>query len=194
MRRTARLLLALGVLGTSLLTSTAIALAGSSVDPSLLQPPPPPGASCSQNGPWVTCTTTFDGSVLNEPQFELPCGVVYATSTDVRAGRRWYSDGKLVRRHVVQDAAGTWSLSPSGTGPVVSVVSHATWGEVYTIPGDESSAVGHVRGTELLAKSADGKVVAHISGRTNAEGDFTGLFLPPDDPRVAGTLCDALGD
>lgn len=145
------------------------------------------------SGPWVICSTTFDASVVNEPAFDLPCGTVYATSTDLRQGTRWYADGKLVRRHVVQHASGTWSLSPSGAGPVVTVVSHATWGEIYPVPGDESSAVGHQRGTDLLARSPDGGIVAHISGRTKGEESFTGLFLAPDDPALAAAICEALG-
>jgi hypothetical protein len=193
MHRTRHLLLSLAVLGSVLVASTATVSAGSSVDPNTLTPVPPPGAICSANGPQVICSTTFDESALNEPAFTLSCGTVYLTSSDLRVGRRWYDeDGLLVRRHVVRHAVGTWSLSPDGDGPVVSFVGHQTWGEVYLVPGDESSADGHIRGTDLLAKSPDGGVVAHVSGR-EADDGFHGLFLLPEDPALDAAICDALG-
>lgn len=192
MPRARRLLLSLAVLGSVFLGSTATVSAGTPVDPNTLTPTPLPGAICSANGPQVICSTTFDGSALNEPAFELSCGTVYVTASDLRVGRRWYEDGLLVRRHVVRHAYGTWSLSPNGGGPVVSFVGHQTWGEVYLTPGDESSADGHIRGTDLLAKSPDGGVVAHVSGRSKGE-TFTGLFMIPEDPALDADICEVLG-
>ncbi len=193
MRRTRSFFLSLGLLSTLVLGAAQAVYAGGSVDPGSLQPPPPPGAQCSADGSWVICATTFDATYANEPAFVLPCGQVYTSATDLRDGRRWYANGLLVRRHVVQDAAGTFSLSPVGNAPALTFVSHTEWGEVYTIPGDLASAVGHQAGTDLLVKSPGGGVVAHISGRTNADEEFSGLFVAPDDPANATSLCRALG-
>jgi hypothetical protein len=47
---------------------------------------------------------------VNEPilDFELPCGTLYETATDVRSGIRWYTaNGKLAKRFVTQDMEGT---------------------------------------------------------------------------------------
>jgi hypothetical protein len=192
MQSTRRLLAVLTMAATLLIETAGVVSAGSPVDPELLTPPPPPGATCSDDGRLVICATTFNGSATNEMAFELSCGQVYVTSTDVRVGRRWYEEGLLVRRHVVQNAFGTWSLSPTGDGPLVSFVAKATLGEVYPVPGDESSQVGHTRGTDLLARSADGGVLAHVSGRSTDEG-FTGLFRIPEDPALDAAICAALG-
>src|SRR5688572_27672041 len=109
--------------------TTGPAAAGPVVDPSTLQPEPPPGAVCRANGPWTICQTTFLVDVVNEPVvfLDLPCGTVYETIADVREGIRWYLDGKLVKRFVSQNAEGSWSLSPTGAGPVVKISLHANW-------------------------------------------------------------------
>ena len=59
----------------------APAAAGPIVDPSTLQPEPPPGAVCRADGPWTICQTTFLANVVNEPILflDLPCGTVYET-------------------------------------------------------------------------------------------------------------------
>jgi len=169
------------------------------VDPNTLTPPPVPGTTCTANGAQVLCTLTLDVSFTNEPWFELPCGVVYATGRDVREARRWYEDGLLVRRHVHEDAEATWTLSATGAGPLVSVITHTNWGEVYTVPGDLSSAVGHQEGTDLLVRSPGGGVVWQISGQTHGEERFTGHFLVDEPPPIpitspaVGDLCAALG-
>ena len=67
---------------------TAPAQAGSSVDPSTLQPVPPPGATCTQDGLWVICHTLVQIVRENEPVFELQCGQVYENSTDTLDGTR----------------------------------------------------------------------------------------------------------
>ncbi|MGH3116449.1 MAG: hypothetical protein ACRDQ2_04945, partial [Gaiellales bacterium] len=62
------------------------AAAGPIVDPSTLQPEPPPGAVCRADGPWTICQTTFLVDVVNEPilDFDLPCGTIYETIYDLR--------------------------------------------------------------------------------------------------------------
>ncbi len=205
MFRLARLSASLGLSAALLLGAAPAALAGASVpDPGVLVPPPPPGAECQLNGPWTVCRSGISIEPINEPAFDLPCGTVYQTSVDVRSVTRWYSDNKLVRRHVYQRAEGTWSLSSIGADPRVTFIANANWGEVYTVPGDLSSNVGHQRGTDLLAKSPDGGIVAHISGQTHLDRQgveqFDGMFRWIDGPvdaavaeAVADALCEALG-
>jgi hypothetical protein len=182
------------------LTSGAPAFASNvAVDPNTLVPPPVPGTTCTANGAHVLCTITVDVAYTNEPWLELPCGVVYATGRDVREARRSYENGLLVRRHVHEDAEAVWSLSPTGASPLVSAITHTNWGEVYTVPGDLSSAVGHQEGTDLLVRSTNGGVVWQISGQTHAEEAFTGHFLVDEPPPIPitspaiGDLCAALG-
>jgi hypothetical protein len=194
MFRLARLTASLSLSSALVLGAAQAAFAGAPiVDPGVLQPPPPPGAECQLDGPWTICHTVFSENFVNEPAFDLPCGTVYETRIDNRTGIRWYNaDNKLVRRHVYQRAEGSWSLSSTGAAPIVEWFSNATSGEVYTVPGDLSSAVGHERGAQFVAKSPDGGIIVHISGRVSGpEGDeeFTGLFREAS----AEALCEALG-
>lgn len=203
--RPGRLLASLGLSAALLLGVAQATLAGSVlVDTSVLVPPPPAGAECQLNGPWTVCRSGVSIELINEPVFDLPCGTVYQTSVDVRSATRWYSDNKLVRRHVYQRAEGAWSLSSTGADPRVTFIANANWGEVYTVPGDLSSNVGHQRGTDLLAKSPDGGIVAQISGQTHLNRDgveqFDGTFRWIEGPvdaavaeAVADALCEALG-
>jgi hypothetical protein len=64
------------------------AAAGQLIDPSTLQPPPPPGAECRVDGEWIICHTELVLTPVNEPilDFEPPCGTLYETATDVRVG------------------------------------------------------------------------------------------------------------
>ena len=96
------------------------AAAGKSVDPAALTPAPAlvgAQAECRADGQWILCHTVVTFELANEPVFDLPCGTIYETSTDVRLGTRWYdaADSVIVKRHVRQDLEGSWSLSPDGT-------------------------------------------------------------------------------
>lgn len=68
--------------------------------------------------------------MTNAEAFVLPCGQVYETADDVRRGLRWYEGGQLGRRFVFQNASGSWSLSPDGTGPTVTWTAQANWQNV----------------------------------------------------------------
>ena len=67
--------------GCVLIWMTAPAMAGPIVDPSTLEPTPPPGAVCRADGPWTICQTTFLEEVVNEPVFDLPCGAGISTGS-----------------------------------------------------------------------------------------------------------------
>ena len=147
------------------------ASAGPLVDPDTLIPPPPPGSTCSATGNQVICQTSLDFTFVNEPVFDIACGTVYETSTDTRVGIRWYnSDRKLVRRHVRQDDAGTWSLSPAGTGPLVTISVHANWSNQYPIPGDDASASQVNHGDGFTAQAPGFGVILHIAGLDEPDG------------------------
>jgi hypothetical protein len=176
---------------TAIIAVSAPAAAGPIVDPGTLTPPPFPGAVCRADGDWTICHTVFLEDVTNEPAFELPCGTVYQTSHDPRTGLRWYFDGLLVRRQVFSVLEGTWSLSSTGAGPSVSFIGHRTWTDVYTVPGDEESAIETFRGLGLRAFLPGGAI--QIAGLQLSETEAHGVFRLPEDPEVADALCAALG-
>jgi hypothetical protein len=103
----------------SMLTAASLTLAGvsvaaaGSVDPSTLQPPPPPGSRCHDAGKQVICDTVLNFYPVNEPSLDAPCGTLYFTGTDLRDGFRYYTDGLITRRHVTGALNGTLTLSPT---------------------------------------------------------------------------------
>jgi hypothetical protein len=172
------------------------AAAGPLVDPSTLQPPPPPGAECRLDGAWIICHTSLVFTPVNEPilDFQLPCGTVYETASDVRRGIRWYdsSTGKLMKRFVSQDFEGTWSLSSTGAGPTVTVTAHANWRNVYAVPGDESSGPTIFHGNGFTIRAPGFGVIVHIAGLDLPDGTHRGVARVIEDPEVAAELCAAL--
>jgi hypothetical protein len=193
-KRIARRAAALGAGIALMLAAAAPALAGPTVDPSTLTPPPPPGAECRLDGRWIICQTSLVIEVVNEPIFELPCGQLYETSTDVRSGIRFYNaEGLLVKRFGTQDVEGRWSLSPTGEGPVVDIRVHANLWIILAVPGDESTGELTQHGNEFTASSPGFGVIAHIAGLDLPEGDHRGVFrVVEEDPEVAAELCAAL--
>jgi hypothetical protein len=171
----------------------AAAAASTVVDQSTLIPVPPPGAVCHADGPWTICHTEVSFPSLNDPVFDLPCGTVYLTGSDVRHGIRWYnSDNKIVKRFVTQDAEGTLSLLPQGAGPTVTVTAHDNWRNVYTVPGDVSSGEQPTHGDVLTLQAPGFGVIAHIAGLNPDDPAGHGIVRSVDDPAVAAKLCAAL--
>jgi hypothetical protein len=166
------------------------------VEPSTLQPPPPPDARCGPTGRYVICHTVIDFSVEAEAitDLGLPCGTIYITATDVRHGLRFYENGLLVRRHVTAPSgvAGFISLSATGEGPRLEVVGHLNWWSTFTVPGDESSESTTAHGLDIRLKSPDGGIIAIIAGRTDPEGAHSGVARFVDDPAIAESICAAL--
>jgi len=191
MKRT--LLAMIAAVAAAVLTQPLPAWAGSPVpDPSVLQPPPPPGSTCQADGTQVICQTTFDVFLQNEPVFDLPCGTVYETSTDLRKGLRWYQDGELVTRFVTQDVEGTWSLSPTGTGPTVTVSAHDNWRNTNVDPyADPESWPVSAHGNGIVVRAAGVGVIAHIAGLDRGD-EHHGVLRFIDDPVVAAELCAVL--
>ncbi len=162
------------------------------VDPSTLQPPPPPGASCRLDGRFVICQTELHERLDAEPILELPCGTLYETARDDREGIRWYEDGLLVRRFVSRHFSGYWTLSPTGEGPRVTISGHSNFWTEWLVPGDEASERDTLHGLDLLAKTPDGGIVAQVTGLFLPDDTHHGIFQIPEDPSVAAALCNAL--
>jgi hypothetical protein len=162
------------------------------VDPSTLQPEPPPGATCRLDGNAVKCETEFHEQFNGDPVFDFPCGTLYETSVDDREGMRWYEDGLLVRRFVSRHMSGYWSLSPAGEGPRVTIRGNSNWWTDYPVPGDEGSEQLTFHGLDLLAKAPDGGIVAQVTGVFFPDDTHHGIFRIPEDPAVAADVCAAL--
>jgi len=184
------------------------ALAGQSVDPSTLTPPPPAGAVCQETGQYVICQTYFDEPpVVNEPEFMVSCGSgdrwVYLTETVHREGIRWYSDGLLVKRFGTEHEEGTLSLSPTGEEPTVRVFDHVSWVDYLSTPGDFDSAITNRHGNGFRILLPGGGDLLHIAGLETPDEMLHGvardLIVDEDtnfvsDPEVNAALCAALGD
>ena len=187
-----RTLAVIGVFAlTAIIAASVPAAAGPIVDPDTLTPAPPPGAVCRADGSWTICHTVFLEEFANEPALDLPCGTVYETRYDPRTGLRWYFDGLLVKRQVFSHVEGSWSLSPTGDGPTVRFIAHRTWTDVYTVPGDEGSAVELFRG--LDSTSSCRAAWSRSQDSSCRKTDHRGVFRFPDDPEAADALCEALG-
>ena len=163
------------------------------VDPSTLQPVPPPGASCRLDGGFVICRTELHQTFDTEPVFDLPCGTVYETSRDDREGIRWYANGLLVRRRVTAVLSGFWTLSATGEAPRVAISAHWNWWAIPTVPGgDMDTEAITTHGNEFVAKSPGGGVIARVAGLDLPDGTHRGVLRLPEDPAIAAALCDAL--
>ena len=165
------------------------------VDPSTLTPEPPPGAVCRAAGVQVICQTSFESHVVNEPAFELPCGLVYDTADDVRRGIRWYTDGLLTQRYVFQQAVGHWSLSPTGDGRLAEVTAHVSWRNTDVDPfAPEEEWPQTTVGMGLKIQADDGGIVYQEAGRWNPEGEYNGhlRFGAFDSPEAQASICSAL--
>jgi hypothetical protein len=173
--------------------TAASAAAGPVVDSAALEPPPPPGTVCRNDGPWTICSRETVDSWTLVPIFPLPCGQLYESAVDARDARRWYRDGELVRRRVVQSAEATWTLSPTGIGPVAEVGIHANWIVELAVPGDEStgSLTAHGNFATVHLPGAGGEL--HIAGIDLPDGTHRGVLRFVDDPEAVGALCAALG-
>ena len=185
-------LAAVAALAAAALTLVGPAGAGEQIDPSVLQPPPPPGAVCRADGPYVICDTFIDSTFENEPVLDLPCGTVYETSADHRDGTRWYVDNLLVKRRVVAHLTGTWSLSPIGQGPTVALDGSWNWWIRLAVPGDESTGELTSHGTDLRVSGPGLGGLIHDAGISYPDETHHGIARFFDTPQAAGALCAAL--
>jgi hypothetical protein len=137
-----RLLVVLAILAVASLGGASGASAHTRVDPTTLTPPLKPFRVCYEDGPWVKCDTSGPTETYaNQPNddFDLPCGTIYESATITSHATRWYVNLLLVERDAQQHASGTWSLSPTGSGPTVAFAADDSWRETFLVPGDLSS-------------------------------------------------------
>jgi hypothetical protein len=174
--------------------SPAFAAANSLVDPGTLIPVPPEGAVCRADGPWTICHTEVSAATVNEPVLDLTCGTVYETGTDIRQGIRWYNDeNKLVKRVYTRTADATWSLSPEGAEPTITVTARDNWYSLFAMPGDLSTESGHTAGEGGKLQSPGLGVIAHVAGIDDSrDTQHHGILVWVEDPAVIAELCAAL--
>jgi hypothetical protein len=143
--RSRRFLLVAAIAALTSLGGATITTAHTLVDPTTLTPPLRSFRICYEDGPWVKCDTSGAGGYENQeifdgPAFGLPCGTIYETETDTAHATRWYDENLLlVERDAQQHITGTWSLSPTGSGPTVAFAADNSWHETFLVPGDLSS-------------------------------------------------------
>ena len=194
MLRALRLVLIWTIATASLVITGASTAVAAGVDPSTLTPPPPPGARCFTTGPErVTCDTFLNFTFENQPDFEVPCGVLYVSGTDFRDGFRFYENGLLVRRHITGAVNATWSLSPTGDGPTVDLIAHISLWEVWPVPGgrDEDAVLLASSGLDIKTRTPGLGAAFQNAGRFEGDGSHTGIFRAFSDESIAA-LCAAL--
>ena len=137
-----RLLLITAIVAIASLGGASVTTAHTLVDPTTLTPPLKPFRVCYEDGPWVKCDTSGPTETYANqevPDFGLPCGSIYESATVTSHATRWYVALLLVERDAQEHIAGTWSLSPIGSGPTVAFAADNSWHETFLVPGDLSS-------------------------------------------------------
>ena len=186
--RVRRPILAASILAVASLTAVTGASARTPVDPTSLTPPLKAFRVCYEEGPFVHCDTSGVDEFVNEPTDEVPCGLLYETSTEVSHSTRWYQDGLIIRRAVQVHVDGTWSLSPTGEGPAVAFGRDMSWDEHFAIPGDIDSGVLSQRGSTLRVPRVGSGL--HDSGQWLPDGTHVGHVAYTDEG--AARLCELL--
>jgi len=185
----------------------AAVFAGESVDPSTLNPPPPPQFNpvCEKNGNQTICTVQF-----SDPPFAGGSGVICGTGPSAYEvfqfqnrsvqGKRYYDqNGNLTRRLFHEVDTGT--LSNPLTHTAVSFSGRGTTLHDLSTPGDITSGTQVFTGSFRVYLPHGGTVILE-AGRTVAAGDgsfiresgphpFQDYFVFGDTAAVQ-PLCDAL--
>lgn len=100
-----------------------------------------------------------------------------------------------MRRVVFQDANGSWSLSPSGAGPVVTWVAHDSWvNDPVDDDAPEETWPTTTRGMALRVEGPDGPLF-QLAGLQRPDGSHSGVgdWVVFDSPETQAAICDALG-
>ena len=174
------------------------ATAGTTVDPTTLNPVPPDLYSCQADGLNTICRGSVEGAVVGGDNGPI-CGDehFYEWSTGSSDVVRYYDANRnLVRRTGHESISGYFSLSPVGDPPRIDVIVHQNWVDEFTVPGDLSSEletvrglIAHVGGSSSPGFGAD----LHASGRFLPDGTFHGLNHDFFTPGVNEAFCAALG-
>jgi hypothetical protein len=200
-RRFSRLIIA--VTGGLVLTAAlaAPASARTPVDPSTLNPPPPPEFNpvCFVDGSHITCDIAFsDPDVVDAPS-GIVCGGTELLDSHSRSvvGKRFYdADGNLLQRHFRESLDGTF-LNPD-TGRVALWTQHDTVISNLAVPGDFATGTESQRG-ESRVWLPDGGTILTDAGLLIFDA-ATGEIVKASahhpfvfgDPAALATLCAAL--
>lgn len=209
-RRTARVLAAActGALLSLLVSAPGVsAKSPHQVDPALVQPALNPNFapwSCFETGSGITCQGSYHAEYTNEA-FGLECDgqPVYITGSGDERMTRWHTEDGLATKTSVHLSypADTFSLSPTGDGPTVTVRGHWNRHYTYPVPGDLGSRVLTEVGAIYLANVRGEGLVLHDTGKVTFEpgSDFEvvatmkGVHDFYSDPSALDRiLCDAL--
>ncbi|TMF40034.1 MAG: hypothetical protein E6I27_01400 [Chloroflexi bacterium] len=163
------------IIAIASLVGASVTSAHTLVDPTTLTPPLKPFRVCYQDGPWVKCdtstpTTTYANQANTD--FDLPCGTIYESGTVTTHATRWYKNLLLVERNAQEHIAGTWSLSPTGSGPTIAFATDISWHETFLVPGDLSSDSIVEHGSFLRVPALGTEF--HDSGINMADGTHHG--------------------
>jgi len=190
--RSRRLLVVAAIAALTSLGGVTAASARTPVDPTTLTPPLKPFRVCYQDGPWVKCDTSGPTETYANqevPDFGLPCGSIYESATVTSHATRWYVNLLLVERDAQQHIAGTWSLSPTGSGSTVAFAVDQSWHETFLVPGDLSSDSEVSHGSFLRVPALGAGF--HESGIGMADGTAHGHLDSFTDEAIA-RLCEIL--
>jgi hypothetical protein len=190
--RPRRLLLIAAIAALTSLSGAPVATAHTLVDPTTLTPPLKPFRVCYEDGPWVRCDTsgpteTYENLEITEGG--LACGSIYESATVTTHATRWYVKLLLVERDAQQHVAGSWSLSPTGSGPTVAFAVDDSWHETFLVPGDLSSDSEVSHGSFLRVPALGAGF--HESGIGMADGTQHGHLNSFTDEAMA-RLCALL--
>lgn len=139
-----------------------------SVDPSLLNPPPPDffNATCFTGAGGVVCDLHFsDDPIVDEPSGIICEGTELLFSQDRSVvGKRFYdADGNLVQRHFREDLSGTLS-NPANDG-VLDWIAQDTVLHNLAVPGDLATGTTAITGTPMRVFHPGGGTVLVDAGR-----------------------------
>ena len=180
------------LIAASLLLGSASVTAARSVDPSTLQPPPPADARCHSAGNQVICDTVLNSFPVNEAAFDAECGTLYFTGTDLRNGFRFYTDGKMTRRHVTAHLDGVLTLSPTGAGPYLRMTGRLNWWAYWPVPGTADDGIQTNHGIDIRISGPGIGAGFMIAGNFQPDGTTHGIFTAFSDESF-DLLCAALG-
>ena len=203
-----RVFVTLAVVALSVLIPQAIVFAGQLVDPTTLNPPPPPEFNpvCEAIGSGTICHLAFSDPPVVAEGTGLVCGSgassfeVLTSSTRSVEGRRYYDrDRNLTERHYREVVKGTF-INPL-TNVMVSYNQGDTVVHKLAIPGDINTGTMTISGSIQLHRTAGG-VVLIDAGRSVLATDGTILretgqhpfdaYYVFGDTSALQPLCDAL--
>jgi hypothetical protein len=101
---------------------------------------------------------------------------------------RWYVNLLLVERDTEVHVVGTWSLSPTGSGPTVAFGGDFGYRETFLVPGDVESDSEVAHGSFLRVPALGAEF--HDSGIYFADGTQQGHTSFTDEAKAR--LCELL--